>query len=396
MKRRFTKRALSVSVVAVVLVLAGATAQAGWLYVLAAGVLGIVASSLLYRPRLGALEVQRAVPVRAVVGDEVRLRLSVTNTSRRSIPPFRIEDRYAAYTGVGAAACDRLGAEARAEIELRRVAHRRGVYDAGIVQLRCGAPFGFMRSTREVDVPSFATVVPSWVELRSFPILEPSSYPSDVLHERARTGAGEEFLGIRDYRPGDSPRAVHWRSTARTGHLMVREYEEHPSTRVGIVLVGGDHGPLPASSFETLVSAVASIAMYALSTGHPLELVRGESDGGVSALAEPEKEDALTWLAAARPADASPAPLVAHALGRLGRRGTLVVCAPTAGAAGAGLLAAVDHAQTAGARVFVVVAQSSTWTDEVVDEIDPASLAGGRARVRIARKDESLKACLEG
>jgi uncharacterized protein (DUF58 family) len=395
LKRRFTKRAASVALVAVVLVLAGATAQAGWLYVLAAGVLGIVGSALLYRHRLGALDLRRSLPARAVVGDEIRVSLSVTNRSRGSVPPFRIEDGFAAYQG-WAAACDRLASEARAEIELPRSAHRRGVFESGTVRVTCGAPFGFMRTTRNVEVESRTMVVPTWVEVRSFPILEPSSYPSDVLHERARTGAGEEFLGVRDYRPGDSPRAVHWRSTARTGHLMVREYEERPSTRVGIVLAGGDHGTPPESSFEALVSAVASIALYALSTGHPLDLVRADRDGRIAALFEPEREDALDWLAAAEPIDAHPGPLVSHALGRLGRRGTLVICAATSGDAGAGLPRATQQAQAAGARVLVVAAHSSTWSEKPVGEIDPASIDAGRARVRIARKGESLRTCLEG
>lgn len=396
MKRRFTKRAASVALVALVLVGAGATAQAGWLYVLAAGVLGIVGSSLLYRHRLTAIEVRRSLPARAVVGDEIRVGLSVTNLSRRSVPPFRVEDRFPA-TGVSAAACDRIGAESRAEIELPRVAERRGVFEAASVSLICGAPFGFMRSTRVVEVSSPAVVVPRWIDLQTFPILEPSSYPSDVLHERARTGAGEEFLGVREYRPGDSPRAVHWRSTARTGHLMVREYEEHPSTRVGIVLAGRDHGTPPDSSFEVLVSAVASIAMYALSTGHPLDLVRPGRAGRIDALFEPEKEDALDWLAAAEPIDAFPMPLVSHALARLGRRGTLVICTATAGDAGAGLQAATHHAQAAGARVLVVAARSSSWSEKGdVGEIDPAAIGGGRSRVRVLTKGESLRACLEG
>jgi uncharacterized protein (DUF58 family) len=381
--------------VAGALVVAGATAQAGWLYVLAAGVLGMVASSAFYRHRLGAIEIRRSVPVRAAVGDELRVGLSVTNHSRRSVPPFRVDDTFPAF-GPGAAACERLGPQARAEIELPRITERRGVFESGLVTLSCGAPFGFMRSIRRLELSSPMIAVPRWVELRSFPILEPSSYPSDVLHERARTGAGEEFLGVREYRPGDSPRAVHWRSTARTGRLMVREYEENPSARVALVLTGADYGVAPDSSFESLVSAVASIALYALSTGHPVELVKPLPDGTVDALVEPEKDTVLDWLAAAQPVDAAPSRLVTRALARLGSRGTLVICAATSGDSGAGLRDAANRAQAAGARVLVVTALSSSWTEKTVGEIDPASTSAGRAGVRVLRKGESLRTCLEG
>lgn len=394
MRRKLTRRALTVSVVGAVLVVAGVTAQAGWLYVLAAGVFGIVACSFLYRHRLGALEVRRLVPLRARAGDEARIALSVTNRSRRSVPAFRVEDGFAPFGSI-AVACERLGPDARGEIELTRRPMRRGVFDAGSAKLSSGAPFGFVRSTRVTSVSSPIVVVPRWVELRSFPILEPSSYPADVLHERARVGAGEEFLGVREYRPGDSPRAVHWRTTARVGRLMVREYEEQPSARVGIVLAGADHGTAPASSFEALVSAAASIALYAIATGHPVELVRAEPDGPPVSLDDPEREDALDWLASARAADVSPVEPCAHALGRLGRRGTLVVCASTSGAAGAGLGDAVRRAMSVGARVLVVAALSSSWS-EGGTEVDPASLGGGRAHVRVVAKGKDLRSCLEG
>ena len=394
MRRRFTKRALSVAVVAAVLVAVAATAQAGWLYVLAAGTLGIVASSFLYRHRLADLEVMRSVPARMRAGDEVRVGISVTNHSSRSVPAFRIEDRFPPFEGI-AAACERLGPDARAETEPTRRAGRRGAYTGAPITISCGAPFGFMRSTRTVQVASPAVVLPSWVDLRSFPILEPSSFPSDVLHERARTGAGEEFLGVRDYRPGDSPRSVHWRSTARAGHLMVREYEEPPSTHVALVLTGIDHGTPPDSAFETLVSAAASIALYALATGHPLDLVRTETGIDYDELFEPGRDAALEWLATARPVDGSPVALAGRALARLGRRGTVVLCSPTAGRAGSELERAARLVQTAGARVLVVAARSSTWSRDAVDA--PGLPTGGsRTRTRVIGRGESLRACLEG
>lgn len=375
---------------------AGATAQAGWLYVLAAGAFGLVAASLLYPHPLRGLDVQRSVPAHVRAGDEVRVSISVTNHSRRAVPAFRIEDRFEAIEPANVA-CERLGPEARAERELTRTIHRRGVFDAGPVVISCGAPFGFLRSSRSITVSSPTTAWPRWVDLQSFPILEPSSFPSDVLHERARVGAGEEFLGIRDYRPGDSPRSVHWRSSARAGHLMVREYEELPSARVGVVLAGLEHGAPPDSSFEALVSAAASVALYALSTGHPVDLVRAAPDGGVASLFEPDRKQALEWFAAAEPADASLVGLAGSVLRRLGRRGTVVICASTAGRAGTELAEVARSVQSAGARVLVVAAVSSSWSDRsIANEVDLATVGGDRRRVRTLEKGEGIRQCLEG
>ena len=396
MKRRLTKRATSVILVALALAGTGATAQAGWLYVLSAGALGLVGASFLYSHPTRGLDVMRTLPARVRVGDEVRTTISVTNHSRRAMPTFRLADRFPAFAPVSVAS-ERLGHEARAEAELIRVAARRGHFESGRVTIVCGAPFGFVRSTRSLEVASPVVVLPRWADLRSFPILEPSSFPSDVLHERARMGAGEEFLGVREYRPGDAPRDVHWRSTARAGHLMVREYEELPSARVAIVLTGLEHGSAPDSSFEALVSAAASVVLYALSTGHPVDLVRSGPEGGVETLLEPDREDALEWLAGAEPSDGSPVELSRRILERLGRRGTVVVCAPTAGRAGGELGEVARVVQSAAARVLVVAAISSSWMDRpVANEIDLADIGEGRAYVRTVARGESLRTCLEG
>jgi uncharacterized protein (DUF58 family) len=382
--------------IALALAGAGATAQAGWLYVLAAGALGLVGASYLYPHPTRALEAMRSLPARVRVGDEVRASISVTNHGRSAMPTFRVEDRFEAFPPA-AIACERLSREARAEAEVTRVVTKRGYFDAGTISVTCGAPFGFLRSAKTVEVASPLIAVPRWVDLRSFPILEPSSFPSDVLHERARMGAGEEFLGVREYRPGDSPRAVHWRSTARAGHLMVREYEELPSTRVAIVLTGVEHGDAPDSSFEVLVSAAASIVLYALSTGHPVDLVRSGRNGAHETLFEPDRAGALEWMAGAKPSDGSPVELSRRVLERLGRRGTVVVCAPTAGRAGAELGDVARVVQSAAARVLVVAAVSSSWMDRpVANEVHLSDIGAGRVRVRTIAKGESLRACLEG
>jgi uncharacterized protein (DUF58 family) len=390
--RRPTKRALIIALIGVILVLAGATAQAGWLFVLAAGVLGTVLGSFVVHHRLGALEVERTVPRRARVDDDVRVGLTVRNGAKVRSPLLFIEDTFGAFepVRVGVEPIDPGGV---GEIELVRKAAQRGVFDAARVTMTSGAPFGLTRSRRRTEVASPLTVVPRWADLRSFPILEPSSSPSDVLHERARTGAGLEYLGVRDYRPGDPLRSVHWRSSARADRLIVREFELEIASRVGIVFAGRDHGEGSASAYETLISAVASIGIYALSTGHPIHLARHGAEG-IDYLGEPGKFDLLDWLASATPADEPLLPLVDHMVAQVGRRGTIVLCAVSSGASGASLSAAVRRAQSAGARAIVVIARASTWGPGLEDGISGSGLGGGRAAIRELEAGKELASCL--
>jgi uncharacterized protein (DUF58 family) len=366
-KRRPTKRAVVVALVGALLFVAGATAQASWLFVMAAGVLALLAASIFMRSDLRSVSVERRMPQRVRVGDEIHAGLVVRNQGKRPLPVFRVEDRFAAF-GATSILVERLLPGEAAHAELSHRAHRRGVFEGAEVLQTTGAPFGLLRTSRRLHVPSDLVVTPGWVDLRSFPILEPSSFPSDLLHERARTGAGEEFLGVREYRPGDPPRAVHWRSTARAGHLVVREFEEQVASRVALVLAGEDTGTPPDSAFEMLVSALASIGMYALSTGHPLLAVRAVGERASEQLVDPDRFELLDWLAAATPCDRSHEPLVRLALERIGKRGTVVLFAPSTGQAGASLRAAVRLVQTAGSRPIVVAARSSTWSGDASNE----------------------------
>ena len=205
-------------------------------------------------------------------------------------------------------------------------------------------------------------------------------------------------MGVREYRPGDPRRAVHWRSTARLGRLVVREFEEEVASKVVLVLAGRDDGTPPESSFECLIEATASIALYALQTGHPIDLVRYGDNGEIARLDGPNRLSVLDWLARADPYDASPAPLVAQAVARIGRRGTVVILSPTAGEAGAQLSDAVRSVQTAGSRAIVVTAKSSTWNEDpaVTQQEQPALdlMQRGRTAVRAISKGDDLHKCL--
>lgn len=397
MKRRLTKRAFIVALVSGLLFIAGSTAQASWLFVIAAGVLGLVVGSLFIRHNLAAAAIERTAPRRVRVGDEVRVGLQVTNSGRKTLPLLRLADHHGAFDD-SAVLVERLKPGQRVHVELVKRAIRRGAFSGGETVLVSGAPFGFLRSTRTVEVATDVIVVPRWAELRSFPILEPSSYLSDAVHERARTGAGEEFLGVRDYRPGDPPRFVHWRSTARAGHLVVREFEEEVASRVSLVLAGADAGNPPDSAYETLVSAAASIGIYALATGHPVDVVRSAPGGEMEHLADPDRFALLDWLARARPVDASLEPLVFVALQRMGRRGTVVVLAPSSGSAGSSLGAAVSAGQAAGCRVVVIGATASSWLPDKeragARETDLSALADRRASVRTVARGDDLSRCL--
>ncbi len=74
-------------------------------------------------------------------------------------------------------------------------------------------------------------------------------------------GARGEYRGLRPYRPGDDPRDVHWRTTARVGHPVVREYERDRSRALWVCLdLRAPDGDLAEDAVE-IAAAVASAAL---------------------------------------------------------------------------------------------------------------------------------------
>ena len=192
---------------------------------------------------------------------------------------------------------------------------RPGRYTWGAVRVSSGYPFGLVERRRLLMAEETVTVLPclGWLHRGRFlrHLRDSSMQPrhSHLRHKpRPHPAAQAEFHGLRSYRSSDSPRLIHWRTSARRGELMVREFEDEPSDNLLIVvdpvlprpsspsLLGGDEGrngvALP-EQFEQMISLIASICW---------EWCRRRDDRLVLATAtsEPVVLDGLTGPALAR------------------------------------------------------------------------------------------------
>ncbi|MDQ4125749.1 MAG: DUF58 domain-containing protein [Actinomycetota bacterium] len=347
MNRRPTPKAGIVAAVGGLLLAVGSTAQAGWLFVLSAGVLGLVASGMLTRHRLAAATLTRTLPQRARAGDEVVMMLSLHNASAKRLPVMRVEDSFPAFEGV-AIACESLPPGATSSVELTPVALRRGVFGWGDVTLGTAAPFGLMRTRRTTAVSSRLIVHPATRQVPGFALPETPATTADEALAVTRTGGGEVFAGVRDYRPGDQRRYIHWRTTARTGRLAVREHEEPARSPVVLVVAGLGDG----DDAEQLVSDAASIGLHALANGRPVHCVgRGRFGEHVE---DATRADLLDWAAALEPSDSTPEDAVADAFRKWGRRCSFVLFENDEGFTHA----AAELARRRGAGVEVVLSAS--------------------------------------
>lgn len=85
-----------------------------------------------------------------------------------------------------------------------------------------------------------------------------------------RRGRGHDLYNLRDYRPGDDRRLIHWRSSAKTGALVVRELEAETALDTRLVLVGDARDPV---RFEAALSEAASLAAHLTRADAAVELI---------------------------------------------------------------------------------------------------------------------------
>ncbi|MCX7418797.1 MAG: DUF58 domain-containing protein [Planctomycetia bacterium] len=113
---------------------------------------------------------------------------------------------------------------------------QRGIYSFGPIELSTHFPLGLVQRGLVINESSELIVHPRVGRLTSR--WRHDLWNAAELTERRVTRAGlfdDEFHRIREFREGDNPRAIHWRTTARSGELMVREY--HQSRDQDLVLL---------------------------------------------------------------------------------------------------------------------------------------------------------------
>ena len=146
---------------------------------------------------------------------------------------------------------------------------RRGVYRQEAFRIVTRFPFGFLRKARQLNLKTEALVYPS---------VEPTAEYLQILPglqgalESLTKGRGQDLYALRDYLPTDSARHVHWKASARSGSLMVREFTREDDCRILLVLdphLSPEDAsllklsiPVTINRFERAITICASLAWH--------------------------------------------------------------------------------------------------------------------------------------
>ena len=218
---------------------------------------------------------------------------------------------------------DHLSPSRSRTVSLTKTYRRRGIVETDRLHVRTQFPFGLVAFARKLSLPRRLVVYPRIHRVKAS-VLERRE-TGGVPHDRDR-GQTEEFLRLRDYTAGDNWHHIHWKKTAKTGRLMVREFASDEDERFCLAF-DGVPDPEPAE-FERLVSAAASMAFQMAAAGTVYRFVSAEQSFAVGSTRE-HLRDVLTFLAMVEPHswDERLRESMEHAL-RLGERVLLLTLDP--------------------------------------------------------------------
>jgi uncharacterized protein (DUF58 family) len=114
--------------------------------------------------------------------------------------------------------------------------HRRGLLQLSGLTVGWPDPFGLCRGANHVACAQSVLVLPKRYELPPLKLPGTRQHQPGGVALASTVGESEEFATLRDYRPGDPLRHIHWRSLAKTGKPIIKEFQDEFFVRHALVL----------------------------------------------------------------------------------------------------------------------------------------------------------------
>ncbi len=311
MRRKLTPAGWLVFFTLVAAAIFGLNTQETFIYQVFSLCAGLIAIAFVASWRLGVrARLSRALPEVATAGEEFTYAVTVTNLGANDLSDLGIDETFAASRParaefvrykvredrtrnvfdrlvgyprwvslmrwkIGArverASLGALPGRATRTATLTCMPLRRGELRFDTLTLSRNEPLGLMRALWKHRVPETLLVMP-----RTYPVA-----PVDLPGTRrlqpggiafaGRVGDAEEFVSLRDYRAGDSPRRIHWKAWARTGRPVVKEHADEFFVRHALLLDTFPSGD--TLHFEAAISLAASLVLMPRSGESLLDLM---------------------------------------------------------------------------------------------------------------------------
>jgi len=197
-------------------------------------------------------------PARAEAGAAARADLTVMNLGTKTTPVLAAVDSFDGGQRVARFLVPPLAPGETADAAYRLPTTRRGIYRVGPLTLSVHDAFGVVETGLTLAGEERFIVYPKVEEVLPLPGAASREARMGSM-QASRVPVGLDFFGLREYEVGDDLRRVHWRSTARTGELMLRQ-DEMPWESRSTILLDTRPSTHQGESFEKAVEIAASLA----------------------------------------------------------------------------------------------------------------------------------------
>ena len=243
------------------------------LYLLFGAMLGFIGlSGWLSERVLRQLEIRRRTPRGVTVERTLRITYHVTNR-KRWFPTLAI---YLIETGLPEGAfLGRVGPGESVSVGSENHFVRRGVYPLETLTLSTNFPFGLFTKERDVPLPGELVIWPR--SDRPIRLSAPAGglRPQFSDSSEGAPAARGEYRGLREYRVGDDPKDIHWKTTAKIGRPVMREYDQDANETVWICL---DTRGKQGEAAEAAIEVAAALAAKAYRDGRQFGITTCTSD----------------------------------------------------------------------------------------------------------------------
>ena len=273
-----------------------------------AGALALLAAlDLASALRTPAPALERRIAASLALGVPVEVALRVANRSGARLRCEVHDHHPASFECEGLPRPLALGPREWVELGYQARPVARGEARFASAELRVFSPLGLWQIKRLSGESTAVRVYPNFRALARYSLLATDNRLSQIgVLQVRRRGEGMEFHQLREYREGDSQRAIDWKATARTARLIAREYEDEKDQRVLLVI---DCGRRMASKddelshFDHTLNAALLLAHVAARQGDAVGML---TMGGVSRYSEPRKSLAAVHAILNRAYDIEP------------------------------------------------------------------------------------------
>ena len=258
--------------------------------------LPLVALVLVLRARLRMSAERSVEPAQVALGTPMHGRITLGQDSLLPAALLELEDQVPAELGERPRfLIDHATSHWQRTVEYPLLGRARGHYRTGPLMVRTTDPFGLVQLDRTFTATSEVVVTPQVFDLSRVAAGGSGGSAGESRPRRIGVSGTDDVL-VREYRQGDDVRRIHWRSTARSGDLMVRREEQafDPSTSVLLDTRAAAHaGRGLHHSLEWAVSAVASVGLRLAEDGYTVDVTTPEGPLQATTARGPVAADAL-------------------------------------------------------------------------------------------------------